>query len=74
MKVPLLNRKNKCPVILHQVHSALSSAPTIVFMEALNINLFKTDAKKYEWNMLLKLIRFLTHLSVLVLAFIHLHG
>lgn len=38
-------------------------------MAALNINLFKTDAKKYEWNMLFKLIRFSTHLSVLVLAF-----
>lgn len=44
--VSLLNRKNKCSVILHQVHSALSFAHSLLFMAALNVNMFKTDANK----------------------------
>lgn len=67
--VSLLSRKNKCSVILHHVHSAPSLAHAIVFTAALNIDLFKTDDNKYEWNMLLKLISVLTRLSILVLAF-----
>lgn len=67
--VSLLSRKNKCSVIFQHVHSAPSLALANVFKAALNIDLFKTDDNKYEWNLLLKLIRCLTRLSILVLAF-----